>query len=220
MAFFICITGIDGAGKTTLSRKVAERLNPIMPDVRYVYNRYIPFLVRPLLFLGNYTFLRKKDIFENYAEYSQQKRIASKKHPVLASLYQTLVLCDYALQIFFKVTVPMLSGSTIVCDRYIYDTVITDFSVDFNYSDEEAVALIQKISRYFSRPDLVFLLDVPETVAYARKDDVPSIAYLKDRRKTYLHAADTCGMIRLDGTRQIEDLVCSIEETVRRMNPP
>ena len=102
-AFFICITGIDGAGKTTLAKGIVELLNEKGVECKYVYARFDPFLLKPLILIGEHLFLRKTNIFEDYSRYSNMKKDAIKKHNLLSKIYRQILLFDYFLQIFFQV---------------------------------------------------------------------------------------------------------------------
>ena len=70
------------------------------------------------------------------------------------------------------------------CDRYIHDTVITDISANLGYDSVQSNILIKTLS-LVPKPDLIFYIDIPEEIAYSRKDDVPHINYLQVRKKLY-----------------------------------
>ena len=212
--FLICFTGIDGTGKTTLSKELVELLNKKGVKCKYVYARLNAYILKPFILVGNSVFLRGRNISENYSEYSNTKRRAIEKHSFLSSVYQQILLFDYVLQVFFKVKLPLIFGKNIVCDRYVYDTVITDLSVDMNYSRDRVMSLLNKLLRFFPEPDIAFLIDVPEEIAYQRKDDTPSIRYLKDRRDMYLDVGKEYGMITLDGSKSLDELKNLIQKRV------
>jgi thymidylate kinase len=204
--FLICFVGIDGSGKSTLSRAVVEILDQQGIKCRYVYGRMKPIILRPLIWLGRQVFLPGRDMLEDYSEYSTTKQKAMMRHSFLLKFYNQILWLDYMLQILFKVSLPLTLGKNIVCDRYIQDTVITDLSIDMNYSDRETAQYLHRALRFVPKPDINFLVDLPEEVAYLRKNDVPSINYLKVRRKTYLYIAREWKMTILDGTKTIEEL--------------
>jgi dTMP kinase len=204
--FLICFTGMDGTGKTTLSKDLVDSLKKKGIKCKYVYGRQNPFILKPFILVGDWLFLRRKDISENYLEYFNMKRRAIEKYSFLSGVYQQILLFDYSIQLFFKVKVPMILGKNIVCDRYVYDTVITDLSVDMNYSKDKVMNLLSNLLRFFPEPDITFLIDVPEEMAYQRKDDTPSIAYLKERRKMYLDVGKEYRMVTLDGSKRLEEL--------------
>ena len=214
--FLICFTGLDGTGKTTLSKELVELLNRKGVKCKYVYARLSPFVLKPFISIGRLIYHLRKNLSENYSEYSNTKRRTIEKHSFLSSVYQQILLFDYIVQIFFKVKLPLIFGKNIVCDRYIYDTVITDLSVDMNYSKDRVITLLNNLLHFFPEPDITFLIDVPEEIAYQRKNDIPSVNYLKERREMYLNIGKEYRMVILDGTKKLEGLQCEIEERMFR----
>lgn len=213
---FICFTGIDGSGKTTLSKTLVNSLNGSGVRCNYVYSRMSPFILKPLIIVGRLIFLRHENMFDDYSEYTATKRRALRSHSVLSELYLRILWLDYLLQIIVKVRVPLILGRNLVCDRYVYDTVITDLSVDMDYSRKDVINQLDRALRFVPKPDMTFLVDVPEYIAYKRKNDVPSVAYLEERRSVYLDIAAKWNLAVLDGTRDLEDLGSLIQGQVKR----
>lgn len=212
---FICFTGIDGAGKTTQAKLLAKTLNEKGIKSKYVYNRYIPILWKPFMILAQKIFLKGKDKFKDYKGYSNTKRRIFK-NKLFHLAYQYIILGDYFFQILFKIKIP-LRYTNIVCDRYIYDTVITDLSVDLNYSKKEIKNLINNLFKIFPKPDIVFLIDINEEIAFKRKTDVPALEYLKERREIYSWLGREYKMIILSGENDIKELNNKILETTNKL---
>jgi dTMP kinase len=213
---FICFTGIDGSGKTTLAKSLVEIMKRNGIECRYVYNRYNPFMLKPFIVVARAIFLRGNDMFEDYTEDSNAKKRIFKNH-LLSVIYQSFLLFDYSLQIFIKVKIPLILGKNIICDRYIYDTVCTDLAVDMNYSNEKKIDMLRKCFYLFPKPDMTFLIDIPEEIAYGRKDDIPSVDYLKDRRNIYLEIGRAYKMISLDGTKDLVELEGTVVSKVIKL---
>jgi len=177
-------------------------------------------LLKPLFIIGRKTFLRKEDISADYPNYSSAKRRVIKQHSFLFSIYRGILSFDYSLQLLLKIRLPLLLGTNIICDRYVYDTAISDLSADADYTYSETKRLVNHFFHIFPKPNMAFLLDLPEEVAYQRKSDTPSVEYLKERRSLYLDIAKEYGMIILDGLRRPEDLLCEVQKKVwQRIQP-
>lgn len=215
-AKLICFTGIDGSGKTALSKELVKLLNNNGIECKYVYGRLELLILRPFITIGRKIFLRDKDMFKDYAEYSNAKKRAIESNSLLSKVYQQILLFDYLLQLLFKIRLPLFFGRNIVCDRYVYDTVIIDLSVDMDYSETKIKKLLKKCFYIAPKPDLVFLIDLPEEIAYQRKDDTPSITYLKERRGTYSGIGKEYGMVILDGSKSLNELKGLIQKEVFR----
>jgi dTMP kinase len=66
--------------------------------------------------------------------------------------------------------------------------------------------MLSNLFKVIPSPDIVFLIDVPEEIAFSRKDDVPDINYLRERRSTYLKVANWCNMIVVDGSKTLSEI--------------
>lgn len=199
----VCIVGIDGAGKTTLARGLVREMQACGTRCRYVWGGFAPtVLLRPILWLV------KKIVYRQ----GRDTEISASKGQVLknrkaSALYHCVVLTDYVLQLLARVGLPLACGWSVVCDRYVHDIVVTTALV-LDYSDGRLLRLLAGLQRLVPRPDLVLLADVPEKVAYARKDDVPSVAFLGERRRRYRLVAEAYGLPVLDA-RQPSDVLCA-----------
>jgi thymidylate kinase len=152
-------------------------------------------------------FLRGRDMDSDYVGYSSVKKSFLHRRS-LAKLHETSVLTDYLIQVMFKVTIPLLLGANLICDRYVYDTVISDLAPDLGYSPQRVQEVINLCFRVMPRPDLVLWLDVPETVTLQRKSDVAARQYLSERRRIYSTiAADGRHMVALDGTMPMDQIL-------------
>lgn len=197
---FVCIIGIDGAGKTTLAKRLAGALQGEGKPARYVYAKYMPIFMRPVIWAGNRVILRGEDIERDYTAYAQRKREAVSERPWLGRLYRRLLEGDYRAQVLLRLQGPLALGDDVVCDRYVHDTLVTDLGGDFFQDADEIIQELDRLLAVFPKPDVTLFVDLPEHVAMARKDDVPDIGYLKDRRHLYQTIAAHVGAIPLDGT--------------------
>lgn len=201
----VCLTGIDGSGKSTLAKALAANLEARGIRCRYVWSGFNDsFTVfRPLVAVAKGSLFRG----DRYMEHSPTKgRVV--KTPFLSTVYQYLMLIDYIFQVFFRIRLPRAWGRNLICDRYIYDLVVA-VGVLLDYSPDRTMAFLDRCLAVVPRPDLVFLVDVPEELAFQRKDDVASTEFLSVRRDLYLQMAHQHGMTVLDGASDPDGLARS-----------
>lgn len=200
----ICFQGNDGSGKSTQAKKLEEYLKTDNLNVSYLWNKFEPCLSRPITKIVSILFFKKKGIYENYSEHVKQKRNLVKNR-FISKAYKSIWLSDYILQIEFRLAKSYLKSDILILDRYYYDAVV-DVATDLSFSEKETTNLVKKISKIFPNPDLIFLLDVPADVSCKRKEDIPSIDYIKERRGIYLKIGKFVGMNIIDGTKNENEI--------------
>lgn len=203
----ICITGIDGAGKTTLVHSLVASLSNHHSSV-YVYGRTYPILSRLLMSLGRATVLRKQNIWSDYSTYTSSKK-RYMRNPALSRIYLLAVLLEYYIQIWLKLTPHYLFGRQVILDRYLYDTIINDIAVQLDYSPAQTMRAIELAFHFLPLPALTIFIDLPEEVAFSRKEDVPHVDYLKERRRLYLAMASRSEVQQLNGLGTQDELLQS-----------
>jgi dTMP kinase len=212
-ARLICIVGIDGSGKSTLAGNLQQELRRQGMRVGYAHSFHNPFLLKPAKWIARGIFMRRVNQFGDYSAYRAQKSQASSHHPVASQWYGRLWLFDYSVQAFFGVSLQTLWTEVLLLDRYIYDTVI-NISSSLGWSEAYSLALISKWLKIYPRPEKVFLIDIPETVAFSRKNDIPSVEYLRERRHRYLALAKEYGFVILDGEQSQEALLSAVKKSL------
>lgn len=212
MTKIICITGIDGAGKTTLARQLVESLQENELPGIYIYGRTYPILSRALMALGRGILLRDHDMWNDYVDYSQAKK-NTMRNLLFKWVYTFAIIFDYFPQIWFKLLLHYPGQRIIVLDRYIYDTVICDLAIHLNYSIPETLNAITWGSRFLPKPSKTYLIDLPEELAFQRKDDIPHIDFLKELRRYYKNLLSFPEVEIINGEASIEDLVNIIFNT-------
>lgn len=198
----VCFVGIDGAGKSTLAKALTAITEEQGIRCRYVWSGFnASFTVfRPFVAVA------KGSIFRGN-RYMQESRTKGRvvKSSRLSAIYQYLMLTDYMFQTFFRIRLPLAFGTNVICDRYVYD-LATSIGVLLEYTTDRTMALLDRCLAVLPKPDLVFLIDLPEALAYQRKDDVVSLDFLSVRRDIYLQMAERHGMTILDGSSDPQEL--------------
>ena len=212
MGTLVCFVGIDGSGKTTLAKGISKELNKENFDTIYIYGRIVPIISRFFMSLGRTIVLRRKknDIFTDYQGYSKQKKQLFNKG-FFSNAFKWMILFDHILQINFKIKTRLLMGKIVICDRYIFDTVITDIAANINCDVAESTNLIKKTFHFIPKPDYLFYINIPEEIAYERKNDVPHLDYLIERKKLYDALEQSFEVIELDGTDKVDEISSKVK---------
>jgi dTMP kinase len=167
------------------------------PAIR-IYGRTYPLLSRLLMALGRAILLRKHDIWQDYRAYARDKGEAMQRS-VLAWPYAAAIWLDYTAQTWLKLAPHLLSQRIVVMDRYVYDTVISDLAVHLSYSPVQTMRAIDQGLRWVPEPALTLLVDLSEEIAFSRKEDVPHVDFLRERRTRYVKLLVRPEVERLDG---------------------
>lgn len=138
---FVCIEGIDGAGKSTQSRLLVNALNDAGQPAELVWDPGTTELGKAIREL----ILTRNDPITPYA----QMLLFSSARAELSAQIQTL----------------MAAGKTVVCDRWILSTLV--YQVAGNKLDERLVMDIFRATCIV--PNLCFILDLAPEAAELRR---------------------------------------------------
>jgi thymidylate kinase len=199
---FVCFTGSDGSGKSTIASSIFDSMLRENKKTMKIYGRYRPLLTKHLAAVAKRLFLHSgNELFSDYDGFLNTRRSLLNASSLISRIYLYTVIAEYIFQITIKLTIPYRLGYSIICDRYIYDTIINDISLYAGLSVDETKDLLRKAWYFIPKPDIVFLIHVPEQVALERKNDIPSLNYLRLRNRLYSEIADCQKFLFLDGTR-------------------
>jgi len=208
----IVFVGIDGSGKTTQAKILLRGLGEEGIKATYVWCRWEPFLLRPLIKRWKNKNAGKSDSGSVAVRNKKQKLL---DRPVFRWLWLSSFFIDYGLQIFLKVRVKLLMRRLVISDRIFYDSII-DQAVNLGNRSDWLLNSMDSfwMRMFFPQPQLVIYVDCPEDIAFSRKDDAPDVEYLIDRRKQYLKLAEKYGWMKVDGTMQVEKLAARIKDEI------
>ena len=118
----------------------------------------------------------------------------------LARLWPWLFTLDTLIHSILQIKARRILGYTILCDRFIPDIIVDmmcetkDHQLPRRLPGRLLLSLIPRDSK-------VIIIDVAEDIAYNRKHDIPSINYLRERRKLYLALAKALNIPVVNGER-------------------
>ena len=208
----VCFMGIDGSGKTTLAKNLQKTLDATGVKYRYLWWLTAEKSLLRRIMRGASRLVRfnqrskpKAGSATDGGSKSGNSHGSKGKPGIVMSIYQYVTLIDYTIQLFLKVWIPKKQGYVVICDRYIYDTIIA-FDITFDYSEKKYNNLFGFFYRLAPKPDVFFIVDVPPEVAFGRKDDIPSVEFLLKPRAKYKAMAKTVNALQLDGTKSLDEL--------------
>lgn len=202
---FIYLVGIDGSGKTTAANKLVAKLRSNGEKVHYLYARYFPIISTPFKLLSKILIYKKDTEYVAFEKYSQKKTNFSKKHPIIAKTYIFICIIDYILFSFLKIYYKYITAPIVVVDRYLVDFIIT-LTIAASLEASQSRRLYCIIQKIFPKPTNTFFIDVSPEIAFSRKNDIPSIKYLEERKLLYNQFNELCNFTIVDGTKTPDEL--------------
>jgi dTMP kinase len=197
----IVISGLDGSGKSTQCEILAGRLGETGIRAETLWNRWEPIVSAPLIKLAKGHLARRERISdEDYTQFTDAKR-RTMRSPLKRWLWQLMVWSEYAIEVAMRFT--RRPNAVLICDRYVYDTVV-DIAINFHMSAGELRELLDHpLFVLFPTPALVIFIDIAPEIGASRKTDGTPAAYLADRREYYLAMARILNAPVIDGAGDI-----------------
>ena len=197
----ICFIGTDGSGKSSASEMLAGNFKNEKRRFKCTWGAYDLWLLRPLVKCAKKMLMKQSSPDENYRKYRKDMAKASGK-VVFLKVYRSLIFCEYFFEIFVKVKLPMIMGYDVICDRYVFDTMV-NISSNSGLNMTEFHSTLKRWLMFFPKPDLVVYVATPPEVSLQRKDDIPHVDYLKQRIPYYEEIASRYSIIKVDGTESL-----------------
>jgi thymidylate kinase len=201
----ICIIGVDGVGKTAHVRKLLETLDDKKIPNKYVWFRFYHFSSLLLLIYCRLVHLTVYEI-KNGQKIGRHEFYKSK---IISFLYPYLLFIDMYPLYIIKIYLPLRLGYTMICDRFVYDTLV-DLMIDLKNFE-----IYQKFSgklflRLNKRVNKMILLDLDESIIRERRKDLMVDQSLEERRKVYKQLAKVFNIKMIDNSKNFNEVNDSI----------
>jgi dTMP kinase len=105
-----------------------------------------------------------------------------------------------------KISIPVKFNKKLIVDRYIYDIAV-NLSLTTNNDIDYAFKIISLFYKFAPKPDVVIYVDIPEEIAFDRKNDIQDIEYLRERRERYLAMVGKYDFKVIDGQRNYDQML-------------
>lgn len=213
----ICFIGIDGSGKSTLSRRLYEELKERRYRVSHVWwlegeNSLLRRLLRRAVKLKHLNLESDANISKTNSGY---RTITTT---IFGRLYSVTVFLDYLWFGIVKVWLPktIYRDRIVIFDRFIYDIVLA-IAKQFNFTHSHESMLYNLYSKLLPHPNLMFIIDVPPEVSYSRrKEEYASLEDAKvmweDYQKLYhlLTSLVSGKIVKVNNSREVESVKSEI----------
>ncbi len=215
----ICLTGIDGSGKTTQAKRLVEWLQANGVKSVYVWSRGEEKIGKIFIFLGRKAIgTSKKEIDNNAIAYQEYQSRKSRlfRNPLVRFAWSSMVRAEHLWQISQSVRQYLNQGYLVVCDRYIWDSTI-DLALSLNEGPQWLGGRMNQITWALApKPAAAFLIDIPAEEAMRRKDDIPSLDYVQRRVDYYRFLSKNQRMVVIDGCDGLENIHTAIIRAVEK----
>jgi len=207
-SMLICFCGIDGSGKTRHAQALQEAFTICEVKAKYVWMRgSTSRWLNPLKRVGE-IILGKHCIAVSRGgkgDVQKTERIRNVNSLWVRVIYRWIIFLELLLFYLKEVTVPLLLGWVVICDRYVVDHL-----VDWMDLLDDPVAyksLPARLLRLMApKPAVAIHLEIPVQVVLARRADELSQQSV-ERRIAALHTlAQRYGLVRVDASRPFEEI--------------
>jgi dTMP kinase len=201
----IYLAGIDGSGKSTLAESLCDGLRSNGLSCEYLWCGWRSF--ESPLFKRVVTRTKKTLVQKGEAEKVQEA------HNTLP-LFGYLTWLDYFISVYPSLLASLLTHDIVVLDRYVYDVI-----AGLTRPDKRVSRVLMSLFKVFPPPSIVFFIRVPPEVAFERKDDIPSVEFLRNIEEKQLSVLAQCSakIVTLDGTlskNELRDSALTVTQTL------
>lgn len=194
MAGFVVIEGIDGCGKSSVSRALVKRFGKRAVLTREPTNSWIGRAVH-----------------------------AGDKHKISPYTDALLFMADRA-QHTEQITRLVKSGKLVVCDRYYHSTIAYQAAcLERVFRGDPFKWLLEANLRISRKPDLTVLLVIPPELGLSRVKGrkrlsrFEKLGFLRKVSKNYLKLAKMDrSIVKVDGTKDLDSVVDEVFELVKK----
>ncbi len=205
----ICLSGVDGVGKTTHAKLLVQTLRAAGRPSRYVWLRYTHYVSLAVLAVARLLGLTRYQTI-NGVRYGSWE---FHRNRVIAAVFPWTVLIDMAAKSAGSLYWRLWRGEWVVADRFVPD-ILVDLMVATARRDLHRHLVGRLFRGLIPAGARIVILDVAEDDLRARRPDLVHEPSLRVRRQLYLDlaAADGLPVLRVDGG--IEQVEAQLQQLV------
>jgi len=202
-ATLVTFSGVDGSGKTTQAQALRSAFDTCHLRAKHVWSRggsspWIGLFTRWGKRRAGPASVQESTPGEPSDAIARRRQQFSSRW--LRWGWSWLTTAELLLHYARHVTVPLILGRVVICDRYICDT-LADWAAYFGETAVER-RLTARVLRWLTpRPHISYWLDTPPDMARPRSAEPLPIDFLEAQSRAYQHMAPQFGMQRVDGSQ-------------------
>jgi thymidylate kinase len=214
-AMLVTFSGVDGCGKTTQAQALQSAFETCLLRANYTWSRggsasWIALLNRWIKRFTGIARTPLKQDGQTAAEVKMQARQEQLRSPWKRAVWSWLTAVELVLQYTWRVTLPLLRGRVVICDRYVEDA-LADWAAYFGEAAVEKRLAARLLHALSPRPSRAYWLDLPVEVAQSRSPDGLPAHFLDTQSAAYRRLADIgrhvgLPMQRLDGSQAWDEI--------------
>ena len=202
--YYIAIAGLDGSGKTTISKALIARNGE---SSQYLWFRFSHITSASLLALARLLGATRKEgvLF----------RHRFGNHAVIRFLYPRMLYVDMRINAFLRVRVPTRTGRVIIIDRCPIDSVV-DLAIDLEDEDFVESSMADRF-RELLPPNrgLSILIETSIGNIVRRRRELRNDTTLEMRERLYRRVSESWRIPRVSNDRDIELTLMQVEQATR-----
>lgn len=199
---FICITGIDGVGKTTHVNLIIEHLREKGIKCQYKWLRFHHLFSLPLLAFCRVAGYTRLSTLGNSQKCSYHEFYKSR---LVSAIYPWILFFDTFLFTTVKVYIPMFFGISIVCDRFVYDTLI-DMAVATKNHEIHKKPVGKLFLKLIPKNAHFVMLDLDKTTIFSRRPELKDDLTFDERYTLYQNFKNLFSIDFVDNNENITNI--------------
>lgn len=207
----ICITGTDGAGKTSITEALVARFANQGIQTEKVWSRFNNYFSLPILAM---TRLSGHNYYETIGGQSFGFHDFEKLGP-LRTVFALTQMIDVNIASYFKITRKRQPEKLLICERGPWDTLV-DVIADTDLSELSQNQIGRMIVKQVHGCSRTFLISRDLERILPLRPDLSGDTKLEKRHKLYLELAEKYGWIVIDNNHQLKDAIETIYQELSK----
>jgi thymidylate kinase len=217
-SLLICFTGIDGSGKTTQAKLLLDWLNSKDIKSIYIWSRGEVLTIRRIFLFFGRRFLgtTESKIASDEKAHSEYQSRKSKLmgNSLVRILWSAMTYVEHLIQINLDIRRKMRDGCVVVCDRYLWDSSVDMATLNNKDPQWLSGGFNSLVWKFVPKPTITFFIDIPPEEAMKRKNDIPSVNYVRERAEFYRYLAKCYSFSVINGCEDAATIQNEIIGTV------